>query len=418
MLEKLGSSLAATAALVRKLERQAGEDQIEKERLKRLYVSLVSHISAYQNDLAREIEAFCDSPKEGSWGGLTEHVAALAANVRRIIKDLEEQEGDFVVAEGATYRELVIGMGDRRRMLDEVAGLGYPPSPSDINRLRTIASDYRTLVSDLKQSQDELAAWVREPECKRSPMPETARPVRTDVAILVHGIRDFGLWQDTVRTALEEAGFTVETTNYGRFNLIRFLLPMQWQRKYAIRAVAHQLRIVSHLHPGKRVSVIAHSFGTYVIACLLRDNFEIRFHRIIFCGSVLPFDFPFEKVLDKFERPLLNEVGTADIWPAIAESVTVGYGSAGSYGFNRPLVHDRRHNGAAHGYFLEREFATKFWVPFLDRGAIIAPGSDPPAKAAVWVRLLTVVKIKYVLALVAVCWGVAEAIYRGALVGA
>jgi hypothetical protein len=61
----------------------------------------------------------------------------------------------------------------------------------------------------------------------------------------------------------------------------------------------------------------------------------------------------------------MNEVGTRDIWPAIAESITSGYGSAGTYGFLRPLVRDRWHNGAHHGYFLNPSFCKKFWVPFL-----------------------------------------------------
>jgi TIR domain len=44
------------------------------------------------------------------------------------------------------------------------------------------------------------------------------------VIILVHGIRDFALWQAEIRPALEENGFKVEVTNYGRFNLLEFLL--------------------------------------------------------------------------------------------------------------------------------------------------------------------------------------------------
>jgi pimeloyl-ACP methyl ester carboxylesterase len=61
--------------------------------------------------------------------------------------------------------------------------------------------------------------------------------------------------------------------------------------------------MVYFAHPNKRVSVIAHSFGTYVISCLLRDEFDIRFHRVIFCGSVVPYDFPFENFVSKFQPP-------------------------------------------------------------------------------------------------------------------
>ena len=110
--------------------------------------------------------------------------------------------------------------------------------------------------------------------------------------------------------------------------------------------------------------MIAHSFGTFVIAHLIRKDFAIKFHRVIFCGSVVQYGFPFEQIQERFSKPIINEVGTRDIWPAIAESVTIGYGSAGTYGFRRPLVRDRWHNGARHGYFLDPAFCKTFWSPF------------------------------------------------------
>jgi hypothetical protein len=55
------------------------------------------------------------------------------------------------------------------------------------------------------------------PELSPDPSPRTA--AQAHVVVLVHGIRDFALWQTTVRTTLEEAGFKAEATNYGRFNL-------------------------------------------------------------------------------------------------------------------------------------------------------------------------------------------------------
>jgi pimeloyl-ACP methyl ester carboxylesterase len=148
----------------------------------------------------------------------------------------------------------------------------------------------------------------------------------------------------------------VEATNYGRFNLVEFLLPLAFFRKRSIEQVWRQIRIVRQNNPDADISVIAHSFGTYVVAQLLKENFDIKFHRIIFCGSVVPYDFPFEQIQDRFRPPIVNEVGTRDIWPAMAESITLGYGSAGTYGFRRPLVRDRWHNGAGHNFFLTEPF--------------------------------------------------------------
>jgi hypothetical protein len=217
------------------------------------------------------------------------------------------------------------------------------------------------------------------------------------VIVLVHGIRDFALWQNSIRSTLERHDLKVESTNYGRLNLLQFLVPFEHFRERAISEVWNQIRIVKQNYPGARISVIAHSFGTYVISHLVQQNFDIRFESIIFCGSVVQYDFPFEQFQDRFAAPIVNEVGTQDVWPAIAESVTRGYGSAGTYGFRRPLVRDRWHNGARHGFFLTPTFCETFWVPFLKDRKIVE-AAETPESPLFWVKLLTIAKVKYLLA--------------------
>jgi hypothetical protein len=99
-------------------------------------------------------------------------------------------------------------------------------------------------------------------------------------------------------------------------------------------------------------------------------------------------------------KPIVNEVGTRDIWPAMAESITTGYGSAGTYGFRRPLVKDRWHNGAGHGFFLDANFCKKFWIPFLKDEVFIAGASNPESPRP-WLQFLSTAKIKYLLSMLA-----------------
>lgn len=78
----------------------------------------------------------------------------------------------------------------------------------------------------------------------------------------------------------------------------------------------------------------------------------------------------------------------------MAESITWGYGSAGTFGFRRPAVRDRWHNGAGHGYFLNQSFCEKFWVPFLRDGTIV--DDDLQAERPSWlVSLISVVHLKF-----------------------
>lgn len=216
------------------------------------------------------------------------------------------------------------------------------------------------------------------------------------VIVLIHGIRDFALWQVSIGETLKKAGFVVEHANYGRFNLIEFLTPIPYFRKKAIERVEHQLRIVRDKHKDADISLIAHSFGTYVAAHILSKAFDWRFHRIILCGSVLWRHYPFEHTKGRFTDPILNDVGSRDIWPAFAESITFGYGSIGTYGFLGPYVYDRWHNGAYHGYFLTSEFCETFWVPFL-RDGTEAPAASVPEEPRWWLKLISIFKIRYVL---------------------
>jgi pimeloyl-ACP methyl ester carboxylesterase len=250
--------------------------------------------------------------------------------------------------------------------------------------------------SDKKAHFLSVAGYTAADKTTSSNSEPTNAALRKKVVMLVHGIRDDALWQTTLRSVLEETGFVVEATNYGRMNLFQFLAPFSYFRNKAIATVWNQIRIVKQNNEDSSLSVIAHSFGTFVIAHLLQQEFDIKFDKVIFCGSVVRYGFPFEQFQNRFSQPILNEVGTRDVWPALAESITAGYGSAGTYGFRRPLVRDRWHNQAHHGFFLSAEFCRKFWIPHLNNGVFV-PGAEVPEAPRVWLRLLSILKIKWLL---------------------
>lgn len=217
---------------------------------------------------------------------------------------------------------------------------------------------------------------------------------KSHLVILVHGIRDIARWQNEVGRALESEGFIVEHTSYGRLNLFRFLVPFTDRfRAKAVDRVWTDIQHAMDLHKQAEVSIIAHSFGTYVVTRLLRKQFNLKLNRLILCGAVVRYNFEFEQIQDRFVPPLLNDVGTADPWPAMAESLTTGYGSAGTFGFNRPGVRDRYHNGKGHGHFLNAEFARTYWAPFLTTGNEV-PGDVHAESPPLWVRLIHIFPIK------------------------
>jgi hypothetical protein len=227
------------------------------------------------------------------------------------------------------------------------------------------------------------------------------RETPNHLVLLVHGINTRALWMGEIKPALERAGFYVAPTSYGKFGLPRFLAPFPWLRSLAIARVVTDIRTarrsyrIAYGADPKYMSVISHSFGTYVVSKIIAECPEFQWERIVLCGSVVRDDFRFDQVLERFRPPLLNEVGTRDYWPALAESAGWGYGSVGSTGFNRPPVETRWHTGFRHSDFLTERFCNEFWVPFL-RGGKIRP-ADKPTELPLFIRAIAWLPLRYVI---------------------
>jgi pimeloyl-ACP methyl ester carboxylesterase len=202
------------------------------------------------------------------------------------------------------------------------------------------------------------------------------------VVIIVHGIRDYGPWQSAMVRGLGSDSTHVIPIKIGRFSSLYFLcpIPLHFLRR---RKVEKEILAALNQFKNARVSIIAHSFGTYLISRILRrGKLPERIHRIIFCGAVVRDDFPWDKVHLRIDGPptrnyVLNECGNADPWPAVAEAASWRYGRTGTHGAGTGFVTDRYHEGN-HSVFLTEEFARKWWLPFLERGTIV----PSPANAA------------------------------------
>ena len=89
------------------------------------------------------------------------------------------------------------------------------------------------------------------------------------VVILVHGIRTHAEWQSTLKKEFSRVGIPVAPTNYGYFDVFRFLVPVRWFRAEAlnrVRILADQVRAD---YPQAKISFLAHSFGTLFCFSLL-----------------------------------------------------------------------------------------------------------------------------------------------------
>jgi len=97
---------------------------------------------------------------------------------------------------------------------------------------------------------------------------------------------------------------------------------------------------------------------------------DIRFDKIILCGSILPLDFNWAKLFARDQVAIVcNECGRKDPWPDWASRLVPGTGPSGSKGFDwfGAVVEDVVYDEFGHGEFLSRRHIEEHWMPFLRR---------------------------------------------------
>lgn len=231
------------------------------------------------------------------------------------------------------------------------------------------------------------------------------------VIVLVHGINTEAEWQEALAQQIrDECGLEAYPIGYGNYKPLHFLWPYWSMRRGPIDCVVDQLRTLHADKPGARISVIAHSFGTFIMSKILLQCDDLRFHRIQLCGSVVDARFKWQSVRSKF-RQLVNDVGTRDIWPILAKQSTWGYGDSGAFGFKNTVCRDR-HFDYAHSDFMTAEHFSKFWKPFVVDGEIVASAWTKDRKPhGAQIAVLRKLPIKFFLWILAIPISLASAIF-------
>ncbi|WVH09100.1 MAG: hypothetical protein EoVTN8_422 [Fluviibacter phosphoraccumulans EoVTN8] len=188
--------------------------------------------------------------------------------------------------------------------------------------------------------------------------------------VLIHGIRTNGAWQSKLAAKLaSHKNVRSISVGYGYFNLIRFLIPI-WTRRKPVDKVLQQLRYLCAEHPTALISVVAHSFGSYIIAAILDYASDVRLNRLLLCGSVVRDSFRWDRAKPYVKGDIVNDVGTRDFYPIAAKSFSWGFGATGTLGFQTAAIHDRYFN-CGHSDFFTDDHMESYWLPQLVDGKIV-----------------------------------------------
>jgi serine/threonine-protein kinase len=137
-----------------------------------------------------------------------------------------------------------------------------------------------------------------------------------EVVISLHGVESQGAWQAKITPALSGIhGLIHEPHIYGRFRFWKVLIgPL---RTREVNRLYKKLSDLRDKHPHVQPSVIAHSFGTYLVSRMLITHPEIRLNRVVLCGSIIERDYNWERLFAAEQvRKVRNELAGLD--PVVA----------------------------------------------------------------------------------------------------
>lgn len=189
---------------------------------------------------------------------------------------------------------------------------------------------------------------------------------RRRVVITLHGIESEGAWEMDLAPLISEQGWVYYPLHYGRFRLDQFLNPSE--RKKKVRWFRDKYNYICNRQgQDVRPSVIAHSFGTYIVANALTTYEGIKLDNLIVCGSILPRNFNWERLSSRGQvTKVRNDYGQKDLWARVARFVP-GMGNSGERGFttkHHSLV-DEEFEKYTHSAFFGYDHYQTYWIPFL-----------------------------------------------------
>ncbi|MGX5829607.1 hypothetical protein [Mesorhizobium sp. 43Arga] len=250
------------------------------------------------------------------------------------------------------------------------------------------------------------------------------------IVIAVHGIRDFGQWQDRLGDILTVAKPSIVTERYrfGYFSVLAFLIP--FARWLAVRAFRRHFEQLVKDNPEAHFSIVAHSFGTHIVAHAIRGMKPPdipRIETIILAASVLRSSFDWSAVVARSRmngkgiQRVLNDCGWDDNVLILSQLFVLFTGMAGRvgfYGFIGVDVKNRFFPGG-HGHYFKPAgvdpdvFMREWWLPVLTAaakprdGLPFPPNTIPKGIFYALLRLADPVKICVYLMTFLLVWNIA-----------
>lgn len=195
------------------------------------------------------------------------------------------------------------------------------------------------------------------------------------VVLLLHGIRTQAEWfvdfqnifyQTVEEKHLKTEEFEVIRLRYGWTNALKFWEPLLLRRQF-VNWFHNETEPLRRTYLNAEFSIIAHSFGTYILAEAISERTQNKYKNIILCGSIVNRKFPwFADYSDCFEN-LDSDCALRDIWPIMSKLFVFFTDASGVFGFEGALpasrFTERFFKGYSHSSFFYAEHYKNVWIP-------------------------------------------------------
>lgn len=212
------------------------------------------------------------------------------------------------------------------------------------------------------------------------PMPSQRLKLRTKrkIVISLHGIRTRGVWQKDLSPLITEQGWIYYPLDFGWFSVLFFIPGFIRSRK--IEWFRERYKEVRSRYPDVVPTIIAHSFGTWILCKAIAKYEHLKFDKIILCGSVIKSKFDWETVYKRNQiTAVKNDCAKKDVWARFSKFFAWGTGDAGYAGFcqKKEYIHDKIYHFYDHGSAFGYDHYLGEWIPFIAQPLQLCDGNVP-----------------------------------------
>lgn len=194
---------------------------------------------------------------------------------------------------------------------------------------------------------------------------------RDKALVTIHGIRTHADWNAEITLNASANGWMVAPFQYGYESPSVFL--KKQRRKEIVDLFRDFLARLKNEYGIGEVSVIAHSFGTYIAVNYILgfDEPPTRFDSLILCGAIIDHELDLDRFRGKAAN-IINEKAPNDEWVEWARKANLGqdelFGYAGTRGFTYPTarLHEPESTIFSHNNVIKSDVISQRWLPFLE----------------------------------------------------